>query len=171
MAKVQRKTLRFDTKFYPTEALMDAAFKFLDRAYIHFETLDGTGRIAARCEARTPCSDKQWSEIVDAFRDEVLGQALRLKVLRSTKKTRDQILSIALYCAPSSEQAARREAALDSSCAEDKMDAELDEILKKLKEDSCREEEDYSDDPSGILIPWEEKYSGAMAGDKDEERD
>lgn len=168
MAKKQRKTLRFDTKFYPAEALMDSAFKFLDRSYIHFESLNGTSQIAARIEARKQYDDNEWNEIVDAFRDEVLGQALRLKVLRATKKTRDQILSIALYCAPTGEQTTRRDAALDTSCAEEKMDAELNEILRKLKEDSSGDEDDYNEDPSGIMIPWEEKHA---SGDSDENRD
>lgn len=168
--KKQRKTIQFDTKFYPVETLMDAAYKFLDRVYIHFEPLDGTRRVSARVEAREQFGEREWNEVIDAFRDEVLGQALRLKVLKATRKTRDQILSIALYCAPGGEQAPRRDAALDSSCAEEKMEAELDEILKKLKAESG-EEEDYAEDPSDILIPWEEKYGGESAGDKDDTSD
>lgn len=161
--KTMRKTLRFDTAIYPVEALMSSSFKYLDYVYAHFEMVDGSNMITVRLEAKERISERDWKALLDEFSEETLAQALRMKILKATKKTRDHILKIALYCVPADEQVTRRSAALEDKCSEEKMDEELEEILARLKAESPNED-DYHDDPSGILVPWEEKYGEEAAG-------
>lgn len=158
MMKSGGKKLRlsFETKLYPVESVMGAAYKMLDDLYVHLEN----GGKATVAVISTRNGDDSGLEMkAETFSEEVLSQALRIKILKATRTTRDQILKIAITYAPFLSQPGQPAAAGQAQGASDEIDAELESILKQLKEDES--EHDFEGDILNILMPWEDKNAGA----------
>jgi His-Xaa-Ser system protein HxsD len=157
--------LNFDTKIYPVEAIMGAAYKMLDELYVHLENGDGA-TVAVLTAKNGKASDLK--NIAETFREEALSQALRIKILKATRSTRDQILKIAITYAPFLQQDGQTAVQQQGPCDCEEIDAELENILRQLKEEDV--EHDFAKDPLDILVPWEEKNKEPICETAEERR-
>ncbi|MFH1540026.1 MAG: hypothetical protein ABIH66_13815 [bacterium] len=164
--KSDRKTLtlEFASKIYPPEAVMGAAYKMLDELFVHLK--NGERATVAELAAKNGDASALKRD-AEKFREEVLSQALRIKILKATRSTRDQILKIAITYAPFLQQRGSP-VAQPEPCACEEIDAELENILRQLKEEDV--EHDFAEDPLDILVPWEEKNPVESCGEAAEER-
>lgn len=121
---------RLSLKIYPQEAIINACYSFIDKAYISLDTNNSPDSIEVIIKPKAKLSAKQRNALVDDFKNELLHSALRYQISKNNKKIREYIIGRALYNPPLSAAAA----------------PENDEKL------------DYLEDPLGIAIPWEKKY-------------
>jgi His-Xaa-Ser system protein HxsD len=147
--------LSFETKLYPVESVMGAAYKMLDDLYVH---LENGGKATVAVISSRNGDDSGLEMKAETFSEEVLSQALRIKILKATRTTRDQILKIAITYAPFLSQPGQP-AAEQAQCGCEEIDAELESILRQLKEEDS--EHDFEGDILNILMPWEDKNAGA----------
>jgi His-Xaa-Ser system protein HxsD len=138
-------TLTINPRVYPMEAVMSAAFAFLDRAYVLLDKAkDGTiVRLWPKNgdDARVTEGD---------FYAELLNEALRVRVAKQNQQVREMVINRALF------------AATNTNVEEEVLDQALDSLddLDDLDLDLDSDNLDFLDDPLGIAVPWEEKYSG-----------
>ncbi len=131
---------------YPADVLFGTAFGFLDRAYLHLDVQDAD-RIKVEIEAR-PGTRFSLDELVGEFKNELVNQALRVKLAKQTEKVRTMIVGRAIADAIPVEGApAPAVPALPD------LPPEVAKLLAE-EEDSL----DFLDDPLGIAVPWEDKY-------------
>lgn len=138
-------TLTINPRVYPMEAVMSAAFAFLDRAYVLLDkTKDGT---VVRLWLKDAKSDARVTE--GDFYGELLNEALRVRVAKQNQQVREMVINRALF------------AATNTNVEEEVLDQALDSLddLDDLDLDLDSDNLDFLDDPLGIAVPWEEKYS------------
>lgn len=121
--------IALDNKIYNIEAILNACYTFIERAYIFLDS-DSQGRkITVLMKSKQNFSPKKIERLKGEFMNELLHNALRYTISKNNKKLREYIVGRALYSAlPASEVA------------------------------SSEEKLDYIEDPLGIAVPWEEKY-------------
>jgi len=121
--------IKLNSKIYPLEAILNACYTFIDRAYIFLDTDRKKEIIKVSFKGKNKISEKKLEALKGEFMNELLQSALRYKISKNNKKIREYIIGRALYSAlPTS----------DLVTANEKLD--------------------YIEDPLGIAIPWEEKY-------------
>jgi len=134
------KSLGFtiNTKIYSLASIYQAAYLFLDRAYVYLDG-DPEKEIKVVMKLKGPSFAKategrgqELERIAGEFYNELLNQLLREKVSETNAKIREYIVAQALYNA---------------------VPNEVDELLKEV------EEEDWQEDPLGIAKTWEETQS------------
>ncbi len=130
------KRILVNQKLYPLEAIYATAYVYVDKCYV-FLTKEDANTIGVQIKGKPETSKKQFDAVVGEFENELLNQALRLKVAKRTEKLRDAIVHRALYSALPG-----------SSATPLDLDLGADDNL------------DYLDDPLGIAVPWEEKFTG-----------
>lgn len=119
----------FNLKEYPLEAVYGTAYVFIDWAYL-FLNSEKKDQIEVFLKGKKKLSSKQLDDLKGEFLNELLNYTVRIKLAKNNKKIREYIISQALLSAIGVEELAGKE-----------------------------EEINYQDDPLGIAIPWEEKYS------------
>lgn len=129
MAK--QKEFLVKQSIYPLDVVLGASYVFMDKCYVFLDKGDAKHWMV-RLRPKANTSDKQFTAVVGEFENELLNQALRVKISRRTEKIRDAIVHRALYSA-------------------------LTEPSKDVLEDDLG---DFLDDPLGIAVPWEEKFEG-----------
>lgn len=135
--------LLVDVSLYPVEAVMGAAYVFVDRCYV-FVDREADGKVKVSLTAR-PGREEPLEALRGEFQNELLAQALRRQVALRHAKEREALVVRALFgAAPQAEEAPAAVPALDAQY----LPAEGD---------------DYLEDPLGIAVPWEEKYGQAAA--------
>jgi len=117
------------TQLYPKEAILNACYAFLDRAYIFLDGDAGLDRVTIRFRAREGTSQKQLARLKGEFLNELIYASLRQQVSEQTKTVRELIVGKALLSA---------------------LPAEPDKIEAA--------DIDYKSDPLGIAVPWEKKH-------------
>ncbi|MFA5188671.1 MAG: His-Xaa-Ser system protein HxsD [Patescibacteria group bacterium] len=130
----QAQSIEFtiNTEIYSLTAIYNAAYLFLDKAYVF---LDGDPKaeiiaIFKRKEGQKEENGREGLEkIAGEFYNELLNQLLREKVSESNAKIREYVVSAALYNA---------------------VPNEVDKLLQEV------EEEDWQEDPLGIAKTWED---------------
>ena len=141
--------IRFHKSLYSTDALFGTAFVFLDRCYVHCDMAD-----ADHVEVTlVPRADSRWSltELAGEFKNEMVNQALRFKLAKQTEKVRTMIVGRAIgESIPQDEQTG-------GNMIANSVPDLPPEVAKLLSEEE--ESLDFLDDPFGIAVPWEEKYS------------
>lgn len=121
--------IKLNPKIYPLEAILNACYNFIDRAYIFLDTDHKSEIIKVSLKGKNKLSQSRLETLRGEFMNELLHCALRYQISKNNKKIREYIIGRALYSAlPSS----------DLFTADEKLD--------------------YQEDPLGIAIPWEEKY-------------
>lgn len=136
---------------YPEDVLFGTAFAFLDRAWIHLDVLDDD---RTRVEL-TPRPGYDGSTLAGEFKNELVTQAVRLKLAKETSDVRTMIVGRAIAEAVPTESDASRD---------DRIEPELPpEVAKILAEEE--DTLDFLDDPLGIAVPWEERYGKDTKGD------
>jgi His-Xaa-Ser system protein HxsD len=136
-----------DVSVYPVEAVMAAAYVFIDRCYVLLDK-QGDGRIRVELAAKGGTGEEELRDLAGELRNELLAQSLRRHVAARHQRVRETIIARALFGA--APVLAPEAAAVDPSFVP-------------------AAEDDYLDDPLGIAVPWEEKYGkepeeGAQGG-------
>jgi len=135
-------TLSLDVGLYPREVLYAAAYVFLDRAYV---LLDRNGqRFVVQVRGKQPLDEAALHAMFGEFENELLAQALRLRVVRANQRIINDITSLAIHGATVG--VASSNDALDEPPLIDMTDPGEDGFL---------------DDPQGIATPWEVKKRDA----------
>ena len=132
--------LTLDRGLYPLDVVYGAAYVLIDRAYLLLDRLDD-GRIAIRIEARGAGDETTLRGLTGELSNELLNQALRRKITRQNKAELEAIVTQALAGATGA-----------------LLPGELDDA-----------DLDFLDDPLGIAVPWEEKFSKEARAQKSKE--
>ncbi len=137
--------LQVDTGLYPVESILGTAYVFIDRCYVFLDRLpDGKVRVSLTAK---PGTASPLGDVAGDFQNELLAQALRLRIAARHEKVREAIVARALFgAAPELPRAAPD-------------DAQLGIEPQHLPSEG----DDFLDDPLGIAVPWEEKYGNAPA--------
>jgi His-Xaa-Ser system protein HxsD len=134
--------LTFDERLYPRDAVYGAAYVFIDRCYVHLDraaTEGGGARIHVTLRAKGKAADV--GAYAAEFKDELLGQAWRRHIVEIDRDF-FQTLAIRALGAPGAEPT-------------------LDDLLAGTDEGAF-------EDPLGIAMSWEEKYTKKKGGDEAE---
>jgi len=149
--KISRKgdesaSILVNKRLYTRDVLFGTAFIFLDRCYIHLDTAD---KDHYKVDLRVKPDSKSIvaADLAGEFLNEMVNQAVRLKLAKTTELVRNTIVGRAIgQSMPFEQGSAASEPAID-------LPPEVAKILEE-EDDSL----DFLDDPLGIAIPWEEKY-------------
>jgi His-Xaa-Ser system protein HxsD len=132
-------TLALDKGLYPLDVIYGAAYVLIDRAYILLDK-DPDGRILVRIEQKPDerrgaeaLTEEALRALVGEFGNELLSQALRRKITKQNQAILEAVVTQAMAGATGT---------LMTGGFED----EDDDL-------------DFLDDPLGIAVPWEEKFS------------
>ncbi len=128
----KKALIKIDPKIYPLEVLYGAAYNFLEKVYIYFDS--NKDQIDLQIKPKENLSKKEFESLVREFLNELITVGLRFKIADKNKKIREYVISAAL---------------VGSS-------GELREEIKNSK-DKEEEDKDWADDPLGIATPWEDK--------------
>jgi His-Xaa-Ser system protein HxsD len=110
---------------------------FLDRAYVLLDR-DG-GRFIVHLRGKLPLDESALRAMAGEFENELLAQALRLKVVQANQKIIEDITSLAISGAAGP--------APGSAAAGDAMLIDMDDPA----------DDGFLEDPLGIATPWEKK--------------
>jgi len=116
-----------NTKIYPLEAVLATSYLFIEKAYIILQIKD-KNVLEVKLKGKNEADFKGKEKLRGEFYNELLNNALRLKIAKRNKIVRQCIVQKALFSAVSGQGV-------------------------NLESDT---EADYKDDPLGIAIPWEE---------------
>ena len=156
---------RVDAQLYPLEAVEAACQGFVERAYVRLSR-DG-GRIAVRLSPKMAMAREGLEALEGEFHNELLHQALRLRVSEANRKIREFIVTKALVSAqPASQLPAPVEPPREGPRAPEQKPGVVDEELEKEIDKLLAEidKADAGSDPLGIAVPWEERHGGGSCG-------
>ncbi len=140
-----------DESIYPLECVMSTAYVFIDRCYVLLDKVPEGVKISISPKPSTNGDELQ--AIAGDFQNELLGQALRMRIAQRHEKVRETIVARALFgAAPRISEFAPEQP------------APSDEQIGVEAQFVPQADDDYLDDPLGIAVPWEEKY-GKASGD------
>ena len=88
---MEKKVLKFKEKLYPHEAVMKAAYHFIDRSYIYVDTCNDEYVIEI-----TAKNDNDVTAIALEFENEMLAQAVRYQVYQQTHTIREILMARAM---------------------------------------------------------------------------
>ncbi len=128
-----RVVLDLALRVYPLEAVYGTCYVLTDRCWILLDHVRA-GRILVQLKPRSNPGEPLEGLVAD-FTDELLRQALRLKIAKRTAAVRRMLVGRALLAA---------------------------EPLTFGNED---DPDDYLSDPLGIAVPWEERFSEQDQGE------
>lgn len=124
--------ISLDSRIYNLEVILNTCYQFIDHAYIFLDTaLNGKKIIVFLKNKQKKLSLVAGEQLKGEFENELLFWSLRRSVSNNNKKIREYIVGHAL---------------LASLSASD------------LGFVSSNKKPDYTEDPLGIAVPWEEKY-------------
>lgn len=129
----RRVRFEVDESIYTLDAVMGAAYLFLDRCYVFLDR-PGDRRVQVVLRTKAAASEEELTALAGQFANELLNQALRKQISESNGRLREYIMARALFSA-------------DGPSTIDRLLAELDA-------------EEMADDALDIPVPWE-KPSGA----------
>lgn len=116
---------------YPMEAVINASYNFLEKAYIFLDENKKNNSIVVYFKNKKKPNEKAFKKLKNEFINELINCSLRYQISKNNKKVREYIIGRALYTPFASTE------------------------LENLEDNK---ELDYQEDPLGIAIPWEEKY-------------
>lgn len=91
MRKVSKKIVKFKEKLYPHEAVMKAAYHFIDRSYIHVDVSEGEYVVEIISK-----ENEDVERIALEFENELLAQAVRYQVYLQTHTLREILMARAM---------------------------------------------------------------------------
>lgn len=144
---------------YPKDVLFGTAFAFLDRCYVHLDMAD-TDHVRVTLRLKPGVSGLTAQEVGGEFGNEMVNQAVRLRLAKATEQVRTEIVKRAIG---QSLPVASRPPTRTPPPPPD-LPPEVAKILAE-EDDNL----DFLDDPLGIAVPWEEKYGkkdGASGSEK-----
>ena len=128
-------TLSLDIGLYPRDVLYAAAYVFLDRAYVLLDRADS--RFLVHVRGKQPLDEAALRAMAGEFENELLAQALRLKVVKANQRVIEQITTLAIAGAAG---------ALGGGADDDAVPLDIDDPA-----------DGFLDDPLHIATPWEAK--------------
>ena len=131
-------TLSLDVSLYPRDVLYAAAYVFLDRAYVLLDRVES--RFVVHVRGKRPLDEALLQAMAGEFENELLAQALRLKVAKANQRIIENITTLAIS------------GATGGFAAHDRMADEPD--LVDLQDPG---DDGFLDDPLHIAEPWEAK--------------
>ena len=134
-------TLSLDSSLYPRDVLYAAAYVFLDRAYVLLDRVDA--RFVVHIRGKQPLDEPTLRAMAGEFENELLAQALRLRVVKANQRIIESITTLAIAGAAGG---------MDEGNAPTDLHSSDDE-----RDDSA----DFLDDPLGLSKPWEPKKEQA----------
>ena len=139
-AKTGTATIRLEKSLYPLDVVYGAAYVMIDRAYVLLDK-DPDGRVLVQIQMRDQATGDSLVALAGEFSNELLTQAYRRKLTMQHKAELEAIVTQAISGATGS-------------------------LLPGVIDD---DDLDFLDDPLGIAVPWEEKFSKeARKRDKEE---
>jgi His-Xaa-Ser system protein HxsD len=155
----KQATIEVQPKLYGLEAVYKACYTFLDRAYIRLQG-DPEGFVSvvirAKDGVKTPVD-----ALAGEFENELLHQALRVKVAEGNRKIREYIVTRALLSAQGEPPRSKSpDGAKDAGAP--LLDAELEKEIEKLLAE-VEKGEAAGSDPLKITVPWDEKKGAPAA--------
>ncbi len=139
-AAASTMTLSLDMGLYPRDVLYAAAYVFLDRAYVLLDRVDS--RYTVRLRGKQKLDETALRAMAGEFSNELLAQALRLRVAKANQKIIEDITTLAIAGAGGAPSGERDPALVD---------------MEQPGEDG------FLDDPLGIATPWEAKKKDAAS--------
>lgn len=133
-------TLSLDVGLYPRDVLYAAAYVFLDRAYVLLDREDS--RYVVRFRSKRPLDDAAFRAIAGEFENELLAQALRLRVVDANQRIVETVVAVAIAGAA---------AGVEPDPGSPPEHAPLVEPGSS---------DDFLSDPAGIARPWEPEKPG-----------
>ncbi len=124
--------IELDESLYPKDAIYGAAYAFIDRCFVHLDrAADQRIKVTMRAKSASAADTQGWA---GEFQNELLGQTWRRQIVEENKGYIESITTRALGGAAGPPG--------------------LDELLAMdINEESAFE------DPLGIAMSWEEKYT------------
>lgn len=155
--KPEKIEFEVNLKDYPKDAIYAAAYQFLDEVYISLKDVAQKKAIKREEQIVTIIFEKKAQNkndletIKKEFLNELLYSAIRNNLSKKNKKIREAIVAQALFSAVGGFGEA-------SGCDDDK---KKDEISVEKDKDSSEKEVQtgIENDPLGISMAWEDKYS------------
>jgi His-Xaa-Ser system protein HxsD len=135
-AQASTLTLSLDGSLYPPDVLYAAAYVFLDRAYVLLDR-DGA-RFLVHLRGKQALDEPTLRAMAGEFENELLAQALRLRVVQANRRIIEDITALAISGAGGVPT--------------------QDPLLIDLQEPN---EDGFLDDPLGIAQPWEAEKKDA----------
>jgi His-Xaa-Ser system protein HxsD len=131
--------LSLDIQLYPRDVLYAAAYVFLDRAYV---LLDRQGsRFIVHLRTKQTADEATLRAMAGEFENEMLAQALRLRVAKANQRIIEDITALAINGATVGTAPSEKSAP--------------DEFFLIDVDDPG--DDGFLDDPLGIATPWEKK--------------
>lgn len=170
-------TFEIDERLYPLEAVQNAIYTYTDRAYVRVEPA-GAGKLTVVMTFKPAATPAVRGELRGEFDNELIHQALRLRVSEANQKIREFIVTKALVsaqpaelvasgtpAAPPAESCPDCDAAAAQGNSSAPAHAPIDEALEKEIDRLLAEIEsgDGASDPLGVAVPWEEKFGKKKA--------
>ncbi len=124
-----------DESVYPLEATYGACYLFLEQCFVYL-TRPRPGVVGVRLTTRAAATPAELETLAGEFGNELLSQALRLKLSQATMRIREYYTAAALRAATSAPS--------------------VDDLLAEL------ESEELLEDPLEIMVPWEEKHGAGQ---------
>lgn len=124
----RRVRLSVDESIYDLDAIMGAAYLFIDRCYVYLDR-EADRRVAVVLRTREATSEAALEELAGHFSNELLNQALRKNIGEANARIREFIMAKALFSA-------------EGPSTIDRLLAELDA-------------EEMATDDLDIPVPWE----------------
>lgn len=90
---------KLNSKIYPLEAILNACYAFIDRAYIFLDNDSKTKNINVSFKGKHKLSEKNLKSLQGEFMNELLHSSLRYNINKNNKKIREYIINRALYSA------------------------------------------------------------------------
>lgn len=145
--------LTIHKSLYPKDVLFGTAFVFLDRCYVHLDMAD-EDHVRVSLRVKPGVSGQTAADMAGEFGNEMVAQAVRLRLAKTTEPVRTEIVKRAIGQSLPAPQPAR------TPPPPPDLPPEVAKILAE-EDDNL----DFLDDPLGIAVPWEEKY-GKKDGEK-----
>jgi His-Xaa-Ser system protein HxsD len=136
-------TLSLDVGLYSRDVLYAAAYVFLDRAYVLLDR--EVGRFIVHVRGKQLLDEPTLRAMAGEFENELLAQALRLKVVKANQRIIEQVTALAITGA----------AGVTDPTGEGVAD---DGILIDMDKPA---DDGFLDDPLHIATPWETKKKDA----------
>jgi His-Xaa-Ser system protein HxsD len=138
--KTSTLTLSLDSALYPRDVLYAAAYVFLDRAYVLLDRADE--RFLIHVRGKQPLDEPTLRTMAGEFENELLAQALRLRVIKANQRIIESVTTLAIAGAAGGMHESEPS---DENSVDDGHDDSLD----------------FLDDPLGISKPWQPKKDEA----------
>jgi len=149
-----------DTSIYHKDAAAAAAYTLTDRMYVGL--MGGKGALL-----HVELSPKEGvalspAQVKGEFMNELLHQTLRRKISEANHRIREYIVTQALLSAQTREDIPAEAVEAAREKGNKALDKELEQEIDRLLAEA--EKSDFTKDPLGIAVPWEEKYGKAGKG-------